>query len=107
MFIRHIAVPKNENGIKECKSGKYTSENTEVYDIDEDFFYGMWKDGMYQKLNSIEGVMFDDVESDFIPFQVLGKCLEVLHGDKKYKNSIFANAFKAGLNYGLGIYTEF
>ncbi len=55
---------------------EWTDENTELYYIEEELFDLMWETGMYEKLSSIEGVMFDDYESDCIPDECLPKCIE-------------------------------
>ena len=105
-FEKYIVVPKNNDGIIECKTGDYRN-NVEFFDISQDEFKGLYESKVADQLNSIDGVMFDEYESDFIPFEKLGDCLRVFRESEKYRNCEFAKAIKAGLNYGFGIYTEF
>jgi hypothetical protein len=106
-FVKHIAVPKNKKGINECKQGTYSDSNVAVFDIVDEEFDQLYDEGIAQTLNEIEGVMFDEYESDYIPFEKLGECLKVFRESEKFMNCEFAKAIKAGMSYGFGIYTEF
>ena len=86
---------------------EWTDENTELYYIEEELFNLMWETDMYEKLSSIDGVMFDDYESDCIPDECLPRCIELLESSEQFKDTEWTKAFKAGLKYGYGIYTEF
>lgn len=106
LYEGKIYVPKNEQGDKDCDFGLET-KNIDIFTITPEEYEGLKKAGILSKLNSIDDVMFDRYESDFIPLNKLSECLTVFRESKQFANCEFARALKTGLNNGFGVYTSF
>ena len=102
----NIAVPKNEQGSIDCDYG-YETENMVIFPISPEEYEQLEQYGIIDKLNSIDGVLVDRFESDFIPLNKLSKCLSVFRDSKQFADCEFAKALKTGLNNGYGVYTQF
>lgn len=100
-----ILVPKNEKGNKDCELG-IVSSDVEVFSITPDEYDSLEKSGIIAALNEIDGVMVDQYESDYIPVDMLSKCISVFR-QFDIKDGMFLLSLKAGLNNGYGVYTSF
>ena len=101
-----ILVPKNENGIRDCEFG-FISNDVEVFPISPDEYDQLEKTGIISALNELDGVMFDQYEGDYIPLELLSKCISIFSQFNVYEDCLFLQALKTGLKNGFGVYTLF
>lgn len=105
MYEGKIYVPKDGKGYNDCEYG-ITSNNIEVFSISPAEYEKLENAGVIAKLNSIDEVMIDRFESDYIPYSALKKCLSLFRENHDLANCEFAKAIKTGLNLGFGIFTD-
>ena len=101
-----ILVPINEKGISDCEFG-FISNDVEVFPMPSDEYEKLEKIGIIAALNKVDGVMVDQYEGDYIPLELLSKCISVFSQFNVYEDSMFLLVLKTGLKNGHGVYTSF
>lgn len=104
---RWISVPKNSEGKQDCDYGEYETENVVNYDVSDNEFRALLRNGSIVAMNTECGLMIQDYESEVIPVDKIARCMSIVreHGD--YIDGAFMQAFKSALNFGTFVQLEF
>lgn len=102
-----IFVPKNKEGINNCRIMEFESEDVESYDIKDEEFDLLFSAGVFDAINEKCGLCIDDYEEEVISGKDIKKSIIITKKMDLPQNSSFIKALQAAEKYNTRAYLCF
>lgn len=108
MHRRFLTIIRNEKGMEEYNLGIEKSLNMEIVELPEEEFNRIFKNGLFEKMNSNYNLMIDDFESEVVHKEEIE---DFLKNEDILKllvmNPVMKSAFMEVLKEGIALAMDF